>query len=117
MKTQRLLIAALCANLILMTFIAARPSAESFDKISVQEFQLVDSKNKERVSIKIEDTGEVVFRMRDGGGTIRVKVGAGDNGSGFVFLDDQTNPVIHGQANKEGGKLTLSNNAGKKREY
>lgn len=117
MKTQSLLIAALCSNLVLMTFIAARPSAETFDKISVREFELVDAKNKERCSIKIEDTGEVVFRLRDGSGSIRVKVGAGENGSGFVFLDDQTNPVIHGQANKDGGKLTLSNKTGKKREY
>lgn len=113
----RLLLLALCANFALMTFIAARPTTETFDKVIVREFTLVDARNKERISMKIEDTGEVVFRMRDGSGTIRVKMGGDENGSGFVFLDDQTNPVIHGQAHKEGGKLTLMDHDGKKREY
>lgn len=57
MKTQRLLAAALVSNLMLLTFIAARPAQEKFDRISVHEFQLVDDKNQERVSIKIEDSG------------------------------------------------------------
>lgn len=117
MKTQRLIIIALAANFILMAFIAARPSSETFDKISVREFQLVDGKNNERASIKIEESGEVVFRLRDGKGTIRVKMGGDDNGSGFVFLDGDTNPVIHGLARQDGGKLTLTDNDGKKREY
>lgn len=117
MKTQRMLLAALASNLVLLTFIAARPSQDTFDKISVREFQLVDSKNVERASIKLEDTGEVVFRMRDASGTIRVKIGGDENGTGFVFLDGQTNAAIHGQAGKEGGKITVTDKSGKKHEY
>jgi hypothetical protein len=117
MKFQKLLLLALGANLVLMGFIAASPSQDTFDRIRVHEFQLVDDRNQERASIKIEDSGEVVFRMRDGSGTIRVKIGGDADGSGFVFLDDRTNPVIHGLARKDGGKITVTDNTGKAREY
>lgn len=104
-------------NVALILFIAARPSQETFDKISVREFELIDNNGKERASIKIESTGEIVFRLRDPKGTIRVKVGAGEDGSGFVFLDDATEAAIHGTAGKDGPKFTLTDKAGKKREY
>jgi hypothetical protein len=117
MKTQRLLAVAVIVNAIVLTFIAARPSTERFDKISVREFELVDEKGKERVSVKIEDSGEVVFRMRDSGGTIRVKAGASETGSGLVLLDGATNPAIHALAGKDGGTLTLMDKTGKKRSY
>lgn len=117
MKTQSFLAAALIANTMLLGLVAARSTEERFDTITVREFRLVDEKDKERASIKVEDGGEVVFRLRDSGGTIRVKVGADLGGSGFVFLDDQTNPVIHGLAKKEGGKITVTDKDGNKHEY
>lgn len=117
MKTQGLAISIVSLNVALILFIAARPATETFDKISVREFELVDKNGKERASIKIESNGEVVVRLRDANGTIRVKVGAGEAGSGFVFLDDATEAAIHGTAGKEGPKLTLTDKAGKKREY
>lgn len=117
MKAQRFMLIAVTANALLLAFIAARPSQERFDKISVREFELVDDKGKERASVKVEDTGEVVFRMRDSGGTIRVKLGASESGSGMVLLDGDTNPAIHAVAGKDGGKFTLRDNAGKKKEF
>ncbi len=117
MKTQRLLVVAVIVNVLLLTFLAARPSTERFDKISVREFEMVDDKGKERVSVKIEDSGEVVFRMRDSDGTIRVKLGASETGSGLVLLDGATNPGVHALAGKDGGTLTLMDKAGKKRSY
>jgi len=117
MKIQRLLLAAAIANAILLTFIAARTSTEQFNKISVREFELVDDKGKERLTIKIEDSNELVFRMRDSDGTIRIKLGASETGSGLVLLDGATNPAIHALAGKDGGTLTLMDKAGRKRAF
>ncbi len=117
MKTQQLLSLILLLNLAVMLFIAARPQQQTFDKISVREFELLDTSGKRRASIKVESTGDVVFRMMDATGTIRVKLGANEEGSGLVLLDDTTNPGVHVLAQKKGTSLTLTDKAGKKREY
>jgi hypothetical protein len=117
MKPNYTLAGALLINLLLLGLIAARPETEPSDVVTVREFRLVDANNKERASIKVEDTGEVVFRLSDETGAIRVKMGANKDGSGPVRLDDNTNPGIHGLANKSGVKLTLTGQDGKKREY
>ena len=117
MKPHHTLATALLINIVLLSLIAARPQAETLDVLTVREFRVVDTNNKERASIKLESTGEIVFRLRDANGVIRVKMGADESGSGFVFLDGETNPGIHGTANKTGTKLTLTGQDGKKREY
>lgn len=117
MKSYQTLTLAVLINLVLMGLIAARPEAATEDVLTVRELRVVDANNKERASIKLESTGEIVFRLRDASGTIRLKMSADENGSGFVFLDDKTNPGIHGLANKSGVKLTLTDHDGKKREY
>lgn len=40
--------------------------------------------------VKVEPDGAVVFRLKDAQGNIRVKIGAGENGSGLVLLDGDT---------------------------
>lgn len=117
MKTQRIASCVLIMNIALFLFISAKPGQDTFDKITVKEFELVGQDGKRRASIKVEDTGEVVLRLMDASGTIRVKVGAGTDGSGFAFMDENTNPAIHGTTGKEGPKLILTDKAGKKREY
>ena len=62
----------------------------TFDKINVHEFELVDKNNKRRASIKVEKGGEVVFRLFDSKETIRVKLGAEDDGFELVLLNDKT---------------------------
>lgn len=104
-------------NALLWILLAGQSTNEKFDSITVREFHLVDAQNKERATIEVEPSGEVVFRLRDECGIIRVKMGASAEGSGFVFLDEDTNPVIHGLAKKDGGKLTLTDAKGNKREY
>jgi hypothetical protein len=90
---------------------------QTFEKITVKEFELVDQNGKQRVSIKVEPEGEILFRMKDQAGTIRVKLGAGEDGSALVLLDDSTEPAIHAQAKEKGGVLTLQDKRGKKRVY
>jgi hypothetical protein len=117
MKNQRLLLFAVFVQLVVLLFIAARPSQETLEKISVREFELLDESGKKRVSIRTEPDGAVVFRMMDDKGTIRVKLGADENGSGLVLLDDSTNPGLHALAKKNGTSLTLTDKNGKKRSY
>jgi len=104
-------------GLILILFVASRPYQNTFDKITVREFEMLDQNGKKRASIKVELDGEVVFRMMDDTGTIRVKMGAGEDGSGLVLLDHHTNPGIHALATKKGSSFTVIGQDGKKREY
>ncbi len=117
MKTQKIFISISLFNIILLLFIAARPMKENFEKITVKEFELVDQNGKQRVSIRVEPEGEVVFRMKDKTGTIRMKLGADENGSGLLLLDDLTNPGIHALAKKYETSLTVIDKTGKKNEY
>lgn len=103
--------------LVIILLIATKPYQTSFDKITVREFEMVDENGKKRASIKIEPDGEVVFRLMDKTGTIRVKMGAGEDGSGLVLLDNQTNPRVHALAKKTSKSLTITDADGKKREY
>ena len=117
MKTSKFYFFLTAGNLLVWLFIAARPYKESFEKISTNEFELVDKNGQQRVSIRVEPEGEVVFRMRDKSGTIRVKLGASESGSGLVLLDQQTNPAIHALAKENGASLTVTDKSGKKKEY
>lgn len=83
--------------------------------IRAQKIELVDAAGKVRASLKIEESGETVFRLMDENGSIRVKLGASEDGSGLVLLDNETNPGIHALAKKQGITLTLSDGDGKKR--
>ena len=117
MKTQNIPTLMLLLNLSLLLLVAAqRNDQQAFDKITVKEFELVGDDGQRRANIKVESNGEVVFRMMDERGTIRVKVGASKDGSGLVLLNDSTEPGVHALAKKDGGKLTLQDDKGKKRE-
>jgi hypothetical protein len=48
-----------------------------------------------RSRLNVESGGEVVFRLFDQTGTIRVKLGAGEDGSGLVLTDETTEPGVH----------------------
>ncbi len=117
MKTQRIALALTLINLIVILFIAASPQKENFDRITVKEFEMIDQNGKQRALIKVEPDGEIVFRLRDSQGNVRVKLGAGNDGSGLVLLDDQTNPGVHALAKKDKAFITVTGKDGKKREY
>jgi hypothetical protein len=46
--------------------------------------------------------GEVVFQLLDRNGTIRVKLGASEDGSGLLLLDGATEPGVHVIARRTG---------------
>jgi hypothetical protein len=55
----------------------------------------VDDRGQVRSRLEVEPTGEVVLRLLDARGTIRVKLGAGEDGSGLLLADEATEPAIH----------------------
>jgi hypothetical protein len=117
MKTNQFIYGIGILNFIVLLFMAASPQRDRFDKITVQEFELIDASGKQRVSIKVEEGGEVVFRLRDDDGNIRVKMGANKDGSGLVLLDGETNPGVHALAKKSGSTFTIVSAGGKKKEF
>jgi hypothetical protein len=60
-----------------------------------RSLELVDDRGQVRSRLTVEPTGEVVLRLLDQNGTIRVKLGAGEDGSGLVLLDEATEPAVH----------------------
>ena len=89
--------------------------------LRAQRLELVDTSGRVRGQIQVEDSGEVVFRLRDEAGQIRVKLGASRRGSGLVLLDDRTEPGVQmvtgvsAITNQPDTRLTLSGPAGKNR--
>jgi len=81
-------------------FTTAQTATTAILKTSALE--LVDNHGRVRAQLKVEADGEVVFRLRDTNGTIRVKLGAGDTGSGLLLLDETTEPAIHMIARRTG---------------
>ena len=64
--------------------------------------ELLDDQDQVRARIDVEESGEVVFRLLDPHGTIRVKLGAGESGSGLVLLDEATEPGVQLIARRRG---------------
>jgi len=116
MKTQSYSGYFLVLIVILMLFIASRPPQDTFDKITVREFELVDKNGTQRVSIQSNPDGEVVFRLRDDKGMVRVKIGAGEEGSGIVLLNDE-DAGIQALAKDKGVSISEFDKDGKKRVY
>ncbi len=50
--------------------------------------------------------GEAVLRLLDEKGTIRVKLGGGEGGSGLLLLDEVTEPGVHIIARRTGTAAT-----------
>ncbi|HEY8512432.1 MAG TPA: hypothetical protein VIL31_10770 [Cyclobacteriaceae bacterium] len=105
-----------CILAALAFLLGSATPKDTFDKITVREFQLVDEDGTERASIKVEAEGQVVLRLRDQNGAIKVKMGADESGSGLVLLDRQTTPSIHALS-KDGGTLTILDKQGTERTY
>lgn len=60
-----------------------------------QALEIVDQHGQVRTRINVESDGEVVLRLLGEKGTIRVKLGASEGGSGLLLADEATEPGIH----------------------
>lgn len=118
MKTQNNIIAFLLMALTISIFVSARPASDQtvLPIVRTQQFELVDKNGKVRASIKVEDSGETVFRLMDEDQTIRVKLAGSKEGSGLVLLNNETNPGVHMLAKKDRTSFTITDQSGKKKE-
>ncbi|HUG26854.1 MAG TPA: hypothetical protein VMK53_01050 [Gemmatimonadales bacterium] len=96
--TQRFAIVLTVVNLVLL-FVVLTPdrvvvAQGDTSVLRVRGLDLVDAAGQIRAQLSIESDGEVLFRMRDAAGTIRVKFGAGNHGSGLLLLDEATEPGV-----------------------
>ena len=111
MRTQRLALAlsATCLLGLFVVLLLDRPAGAKRvpSVVRARTFELVDSRGKVRAQMKVERNREVVFRLRDQDGAIRVKLGAGRTGSGLLLLDEATEPGVQALAGARATTLRL----------
>jgi len=99
MKMQRFALALLAVNLVLWALFFTQQRVSAAQAIApvlrARTLELVDAQGRVRSRLNVEPGGEVVFRLFDQSGTIRVKLGAGEDGSGLVLNDETTEPGVH----------------------
>jgi hypothetical protein len=119
MTGHRITVALTLLNLAILVGAAstARPaaSAGAAPVLRGSALELVDQRGKARATIRVESTGEVVLRLFDQQGTIRVKLGAGTDGSGLLLNNDATEPGVHLLAKSEGSSVRVTNKDGHQR--
>jgi hypothetical protein len=106
MRTSRLGTVVAFVNLVLLAVLLARSGTAGERDPAVlrgRALELVDGRNRVRAQLDVEASGEVVLRLRDPEGEIRVKLGAGADGSGLVLMDEATEPAIQMVARRDGG--------------
>ena len=69
--------------------------------------ELVDGRGSVRAQLRVEPAGEVVLRLRDQDGAIRVKLGASRTGSGLLLLNEATEPGVHARAGADETSVTV----------
>jgi hypothetical protein len=99
MKAPRLRLTLTVTNLAILLLIAVAKGPFAAEPAPAvlrgERFVLVDDSGQVRAQLDVEPSGEVVLRLRDERGAIRVKVGASANGSGLLLLDEATEPAVH----------------------
>jgi hypothetical protein len=85
------------------------------DILRGRALELVDERGRTRARIDVEPSGEVVLRLLDQEGTIRVKLGAGKEGSGLLLANDATEPGVHILAKASGSSIKVVNKDGHER--
>ena len=119
MKIQRIAVALTAVNLALLlaALVQGRPTdAQTAPPLlRARALELVDGRGQLRARLDVESDGEVVFRLLDQKGTIRVKLGVAEGGSGLLLANDATEPGVHILANTAGTSVRLANKDGRER--
>ena len=127
MNIQRFLISLTIMNLGLLLFALTKNGAVTAQDIAPvlrgRSLEIVDDRGQVRAQIDVEPTvttpdgttypEEVVLRLRDPKGLIRVKLGANKEGSGLTLLDDRQELGAHILAKGAGTFLKLTNKDGR----
>lgn len=119
MNTLRIAATLSALNLAILAGAASLPrparAQGGDDVLRGRALELVDERGKTRARLDVEASGEVVFRLLDQQGTIRVKLGAGKEGSGLLLANDATEPGVHILANAAGSSVRIVNKDGRER--
>jgi hypothetical protein len=119
MRVHRIVAALTLVNLgfVLATLVPARPTSAqtTMPVLRARVLELVDERDAIRARLNVESNGEVVFRLLDQQGTIRVKLGAAEDGSGLLLANDATEPGVHILAKAAGSSLKLADKDGRTR--
>ena len=108
MTNNRFMLVLTGVNVFLVASTLAIAAPDRAPVLRAQEIELVDAKGTRRASLKTEAGGEVVLRMMAPDGDIRVKLGAGSDGSGLILMADDSQPGVHALAKSVGTTLTLA---------
>ena len=129
MKMTRIAIALTLINLVLAIFLIAhlRPvSAQQKQNTSSvlrgRSLELIDSSGKVRATIQIQPASivnsksyaqNVILRLIDTKGKPLIKLGAGEDGGGGLYIDDGSDHGIQLITNKSGNFIRITNADGK----
>lgn len=99
MRMQRLAVTLTLLNTGLLLLMAAHGGSTHAQTptrvLRGEAIELLDRDGQVRAALTVEPNGEAVFRLRDAKGTIRVKLGASEDGSALLLLDGSTEPGVH----------------------
>lgn len=111
MRIQRLAVTLTVLNTVFLLLVAAQGGstyAQTPTRVLRGEaIELVDRDGQVRAAMTVESNGEAVFRLRDAKGTIRVKLGASEEGSALLLLDGSTEPGVHILSRRTGTTFTV----------
>ena len=97
MKIQRLVVGLTAVNLVLLLLTAAQAmSREDVSPIlRAHEIELVDDHGQVRSRLEVKPgSGVVLLQLFDQKGIIKVKLGAGEDGSGMFLADETQNSGV-----------------------
>ena len=111
MEVRRFAVPMVCVGIVVVVgwLFQDRPAAAQTqpDVVRARAIELVDSRGRVRAQLNVESSGEVIFRLRDSAGTIRVKLGASEDGSGLLLANEATEPGVHILANRRATSVTV----------
>ena len=118
MAWRVMLVGLMAVNLVIGAVLVGGQTASgsaTTETVRARVIELVDEHGQVRARLNVEPDGEAVFRLRDAKGEVRVKLGAGERGSGLLLLDAQTEPAIQMLAGSGGPSVSLTGRAGQRR--
>ena len=94
MKRQRLVVGLTAVNLVLLILAASQARSMSREVVTpilrTHMLELVDDHGQVRSRLEVKPGGEVLLQLFDQKGIIKVKLGAGEDGSGMFLADETT---------------------------
>jgi hypothetical protein len=111
------LLAAVLGGIALLLAFAALSRHQSVDAqnvpavVKARAFELVDGNGRPRAQLAVESSGTVVLRLRDEKGTLRVKLGADEDGSGLLLTNEKTEVGVHALATRARTRLIVQRGA------